>query len=41
MKQILNGLPLKEWALYENKIQCSNDFENQGQNPVELIHQVF
>ena len=39
--QILNGLPLKEWAKYEKRIQCSIDFENEGQDPVELIDQVF
>jgi len=41
MKKILDGLPLKEWIKYEKRIQCSTDFENEGQDPVELIDQVF
>ena len=41
MKKILDGLPLKEWVKYEKRIQCSTDFENEGQDPVELIDQVF
>ena len=41
MKKILDGLPLKEWVKYEKRIQSSNDFENEGQDQVELIDQVF
>ena len=40
-EKTLDGLQLKDWAKYEKQIQCSTDFENEGQDPVELIDKVF